>query len=209
IIVEKYGKRAGSGVLLDGKRILTAYHVIAGLEDEKNPIWIRLPGQAMYGLPTATRFVGADKDADIAYLMLEKPLPNPLPALGVVYGDGMYKDMPLFLAAYAHANPVGFGVVEGKLIAPAKVNGKSKVTANLIQLESRTYGGDSGGGVFTCDGDLAGIELGSMAQDGKPEMMVAALPGIVQILLRSFDANGKPQALPKLEVTKRPRNVNN
>ena len=179
VIIEKYGRGAGSGVILDERYILTAYHVVEDIER----IWIRLPGEA--NLPVPAPLVRHDKEADIALLQLEEPLVN-VPRLHVVHSKDMHPNMLVFLGAYAFADPGRFGMVEGHYLAPARLKEGGPVTASFIHLKKRTYGGDSGGGVFNCFGDLVGIEVGNLAHQNRPYHIAAVSPAFIQWVLRAF-----------------------
>ena len=59
-------------------------------------------------------------------------------------------------------------------------------------MDTRTYGGHSGGGMFTCDGKLAAIEFANRALDGKPEKTVGVSTRVIREILWSIP----PKTLP-------------
>ena len=180
VVIEKYGRGVGSGVLLNGDTVVTAYHVV----DDVEKIWLRLPGEL--SLPVQAELVKSDKEADLALLKIQKS-PLSLKTMQVAYPGDLYTNVPVFFAGYAHADPTRFGVIPGRYKAPAKLPGQKYPMASFIQLEQRVYGGDSGAGIYTCDGLLMGIEIGNQAHLGLPGRVAAVAPQYIQWFLRMAD----------------------
>jgi hypothetical protein len=172
VVVEAYSRGVGSGVLYDANHVLTAYHVV----DDIEKIWIRLAGHM---LPVQAELLRYDAAADVALLALARPVgkAEPLPIV-----NRLERGEELVLGAFAHGDLTRFGVVPGTYLDVARVENGPR-TASYIVLENRTYGGDSGGGLYTCDGALAGLEIGNRAHENRPEHIVAVQPGMIQLLL--------------------------
>ncbi len=180
VVIEKTGRGVGTGVLLDGQRVLTAYHVV----DDIEKIWLRLPGKEPK-LPVPARIVKYDVVSDLALLHIDDPVAQLTP-LGIAFAHELNKNEQVYLAGYAHGKLSRFGMLEGRYKGVAKIesdSGKS-VRVSYIELNRRAYGGDSGGGIFTCRGLLAGIELGNLAKENKPNHIVAVTPDYLNWFLQ-------------------------
>jgi hypothetical protein len=172
VMVEEYSRGVGSGVLYDANHVLTTYHVVQNIEK----IWVRLPGHL---LPVQAALLRYDAAADVALLALARPVGKvePLPVV-----NRLERGEELVLAAFVNGNPRQFDVVGGTYIDIAQLPNGPR-TANSIVLESRAYVGDSGGGVYTCDGALAGLGFGNRTNENRPGHALAVQPGMIQLLL--------------------------
>lgn len=145
-----------SGVLLsaDG-HIVTNAHVLAGA----SRIRVRLADDREFD----ARFVGADEHADLA--VLKAPVKNLHPA---DIGDS--RRVRAGEAVVAIGNPLGFehsvsvGVVSANRTGPLRVDGG--MLGDMIQTDAAINQGNSGGGLFTADGKLVGINTAIMVTQG-------------------------------------------
>ncbi|MGV3724108.1 MAG: S1C family serine protease [Actinomycetota bacterium] len=145
-----------SGVLLssDG-HIVTNAHVLDGA----SRLRVRLADDREFD----ARIVGVDKHADLA--VLKAPVKHLHPA---EVGDS--RRVRAGEAVVAIGNPLGFersvsvGVVSANRTGPLRVDGS--VLGDMIQTDAAINQGNSGGGLFTADGKLVGINTAIMVTQG-------------------------------------------
>lgn len=174
----KEGRGAGTGILLDDQHFLTAGHVIDGLASEL--IWVK-----SYDDPWELRradLSGLSEESDLALLTLEKPLAKNLPLIPI---QALKPNQFVRFFGFAFAKLRRFGVIEGMYKGTQHISIQSS-PASYVELKGRTYGGDSGGGLFSCSGALVGIEVGNRAQEGMPNKAYFVTPHSIHKLLTGF-----------------------
>jgi serine protease Do len=145
-----------SGVVLsrDG-HIVTNAHVLDGA----TRLRVRLADHREYD----ARIVGSDKHADLA--VLKVPVRDLVPAR---FGDS--RSVRAGEPVVAIGTPLGFehsvsvGVVSANRTGPLRVDGS--VLGDMIQTDAAINQGNSGGGLFTADGKLIGINTAIMVTQG-------------------------------------------
>lgn len=145
-----------SGVLLsqDG-HIVTNAHVLA----DAARVRVRFADDREFD----ARVIGADKHADLA--VLKAPVQRLRPA---EVGDS--RRVRAGEPVVAIGNPLGFersvsvGVVSANRTGPLRVDGS--VLGDMIQTDAAINQGNSGGGLFTADGKLIGINTAIMVTQG-------------------------------------------
>ncbi len=163
VLVEQYGRGAGSGVWLGKDLLLTANHVVKDLDR----IWVRLP------LNLFTRYeaklVHGTSDPDLAILKLVNP-PKEIPFLPLV---DIQPDEQVLLISYAYGDMSRLSRVKGQFIQNVRVRAEDTTVVHQFKMDEWTVGGDSGGAVYNCEGALVGLEFGNQAPTGENERMFA------------------------------------
>jgi hypothetical protein len=145
------GQSSGSGLILDSDAgiIVTAFHVVEEWVNN-NSIMVDFPN----GMSTLADLIYQDSERDLAWLRLKstRGLPDASISVNVDFRS---------LRPGQQIIRFGYGSVSGELqgFAPVATGIVSSVFRNdrIIQLDASAIPGDSGGPVFTTDGQLIGI----------------------------------------------------
>jgi S1-C subfamily serine protease len=135
--------------------VVTNAHVV----DEAGSVHVRLADDREFD----AKVVGVDKHADLA--VLKVPVNNLRPA---DFGDSRH--VRAGESVVAIGNPLGFehsvsvGVVSANRSGPLRVDGT--VLGDMIQTDAAINQGNSGGGLFTSNGRLIGINTAIMVPRG-------------------------------------------
>jgi S1-C subfamily serine protease len=139
----------GSGVLIDGGRVLTAWHV---LRDAPQNAVVRFRGMD----PIPAKFVAGDNNWDIALLFIDID-PKKIEPAKIADRDPIKRD-PVTIAGYGpvpdlyrertglvtqYLSPAGLGIDE------------------LVEVSVTARDGDSGGPMYNQKGEIVGILFGS------------------------------------------------
>jgi len=148
----------GSGfVWNDDGHIVTNYHVIDGAQGAK----VRLLDGTTYD----ARYVGGEKDKDIAVLKIEAPVSELAPIL-----VGSSSDLQVGQKVFAIGNPFGLdqtlttGVISG---VGREIQAESEaVISNVIQTDAAINPGNSGGPLLDSAGRLIGMNTAIFSPSG-------------------------------------------
>lgn len=156
---------AGSGIIIsDSGHILTCYHVIEGAET----IAVRLRNGESY----QASVVASDEESDVAIIKIE-PTSELTP---VVFGSS--DDLKVGDSVVAIGNPLGElggSVTEGIISAlDREVTIEDKGTFTVLQTSAAINSGNSGGGLFNCQGELIGMVNAKASEVGVEGLGFAA-----------------------------------
>ena len=161
VLIEKYSRGKGSGVLYGGTTVLTNRHVI---EDIEIP-WVWIP-TLQKSIRADVIYQAAPLEADFAILKLRERVPS---TSIIPLSSNPEKGEELRTAGFPFGQKHKLSTIAGKYQQRAKTKGMTHPDAMLTLLdEDQTYSGDSGGGIFNCAGELSGIHFGNQAHIGKP-----------------------------------------
>lgn len=145
-----------SGVILtEGGHVVTNHHVVEGAG--------RLVARLADGREVEAKLVGSDPHSDLALLDLKGQGYTPAQ---VGDSQNLRPGMPVI----AIGNPLGFensvsvGVISANRRGPIRVGGQT--LGDMIQTDAAINQGNSGGGLFSTDGRLIGINAAIMAARG-------------------------------------------
>ncbi len=159
----------GSAVLIDGDRLLTAAHVVAGAEQVALLMAADLPGDRSWpALAPSTLLVGAtpasvvafDPDLDLALIEIgddgtgstDRSRSIEPPPLDLVSAGS-----PVTIHGVTNPDPIDGIVAERTIIVADQVRGSERVRRDGYRLDTITGRGDSGAGVWSGDGRLVGL----------------------------------------------------
>lgn len=138
----------GSGVLIDGNRVLTASHVVQVADS----ISVQLAG----GETLSAKVIGSEPSADLALLQLERA---PMKATAAKLGDSdlvQVGDQILVVGApLGMSATLSVGHISGRRVPHKSYGGLS--TSELLQTDASINPGNSGGPMFDMDGNVVGI----------------------------------------------------
>ncbi len=171
----------GSGVVVGPDRVLTAAHVIAGLDEIEVSIRSDHPAQASPdGTGDGDRTGDGDGDTGVASVpatvfafdrlrdlaLLEADLSQwPTPATESTYlvlGPG---DTGVIVGGVTSGD-VDFTIAEKIIIATDEVRGDRRSERSGYRVDAETASGDSGAGLYGRTGDLAGMLFAVSTDDG-------------------------------------------
>jgi len=167
----------GSGVLVREDMVLTAAHVVGNAEE----IMVQLyDGQAVPG-----KTVRISKIADVALVLLTKPLKNPQVAT-----LGNSDDTRIGEEVFVIGAPMGLPFSLSKGVISGRHSEENKTYAGKIleffQTDAAINTGNSGGPMFNYKGEVIGIVSSILSRSGGFEGIgFAATSEIAQILLSS------------------------
>jgi Do/DeqQ family serine protease len=145
----------GSGVIVQGRYVLTNYHVV----EAADAIEVALAD----GRETRARVVGADPETDLAVLRLPEQVGElPVATLG---SDASLKVGDIVLAI---GNPFGVGQTTTQGIVSALGRGSLGLNTyeNFIQTDAAINPGNSGGALIDQHGKVVGINTAIYSQSG-------------------------------------------
>ena len=158
--VVRFGE-IGSGVLVtqDGK-VVTASHVVHGMED----ITVEFVGRD----PVRARLLGFQPGADLALLQLEV-VPRDAPVATLADSDGADVGDPVFIigAPYGLTYSLSSGIVSARW-KPNTVNREFPL-AEFFQTDATINTGNSGGPMFNKAGEVIGIVSHMITKSGGSE----------------------------------------
>jgi S1-C subfamily serine protease len=162
VLIEKFNRGKGSGVLYGGTTVLTNRHVI---EDVDMP-WVWVP-KLQKSIRADILYQAPDKEADFAILKLRERVPN----ISILpLSKAPQKGEALNTLGFPFGKKYKLSAVTGTFKERIKIKGMTHPDAMLTVLShDQTHSGDSGGGIFNCAGELAGIHFGNQAHIGKPK----------------------------------------
>lgn len=179
VLIEKYSRGKGSGVLYGGTTVITNRHVV---EDVEIP-WVWVPA-LQKSIRADVIYQAGPKEADLAILKLRERVPSTsiLPL-----ASGTTVDETLRVSGFPFGEKHKLSTTAGTFKKRAKTPDMATPDLMLTLLSSdQTFSGDSGGGIFNCAGKLAGIHFGNQAHIGKPRnsygVHVSTLKRILQKL---------------------------
>ncbi len=180
VLIEKYSRGKGSGVLYDGTTVLTNRHVI---EDVEIP-WVWIP-TVQKSIRADVIYQAAPLEADFAILKLRERVPN---TSIIPLSPPPKKGEELRTAGFPFGQKHKLSTIAGKYQQRAKTKGMTHPDAMLTLLdEDQTYSGDSGGGIFNCAGELSGIHFGNQAHIGKPRNSFGVHISAIQRILKEHN----------------------
>ncbi|WP_251095950.1 trypsin-like peptidase domain-containing protein [Streptomyces sp. Caat 7-52] len=194
------GTPAGSGVLVEGERVLTCAHVVQdvlGLDDEESPARGRValdhPGSLSDGVSHASvlpqGWAPPDGErADVAVLRLDAPPPTDcVPARLRPCGPARGREVRVF--GQGADDPSGLWVT-------ARLSGAGGLSPDWIQLDgagtpdTRVRGGYSGAGVADARGDVVGIVVAGLRRTGSDTAWMIPVEAVVRYCPLLTDAVG-------------------
>jgi serine protease Do len=162
-LIESEGRGKGSGVFYDKDIVLTNEHVVRGLEH----IWVYVPHmQRDYKADVIYSAIRPD----IAILKLQEPVENITP---LTLARKVLKKENLQLSSFPFARKDRLGTAIAKFNTFARFKSDTRLLYMNATLSDWAYGGDSGGGLFNCKGQLVGILFGNMATENLPDHIYA------------------------------------
>jgi len=168
----------GSGVVVGGDDgvVVTNYHVVKGAQELK----VTLADGREYG----ARYLGGEELYDLAFLRLDAPDGEDLPAVELGNSDGLL----IGEWVVAIGNPFGYllgdshptvtvGVVSavGRDILPER-DSADTIYKDMIQTDAAINPGNSGGALVNALGDLIGINAFIFSQTGGSQGVGFAIP---------------------------------
>jgi len=153
----------GSGVVVSKEgHILTNYHVAAGADEIKV--------QLNDGRVEPARYIGGDKEADIAVLKMDAPNVPPLPL-----GDS--NQVKVGQIVFAIGNPYGFHetVTDGIISATGRRQ-MSDTGREYFQTSAAINPGNSGGPLVNLRGEVIGINTWIASSSGGSQGLGFAIP---------------------------------
>ena len=175
---EPDGMSLGSGTLVDRRDqyglVLTAWHVVA---DAPQQVTVIFPD----GFRSAAKVLAADRDWDLAALMIWRPSVSPVPLASRAPMQGER----LIIAGYGAGR---YRQVSGRCtqyLAPSDHD-----PYELVELGAAARQGDSGGPIFNAQGHLAGVLFGSVG---------TTTTGSCVVRVRRFLATCWPVRLPAVD----------
>ena len=149
----------GSGVLISPTEILTAAHVVQAA----NEVFVEFPdGEVIRASVLASR-----PSHDVALLELESPATVVPVALGDSDAVGVGDQIFVVGAPLGQAFTLTVGYVSARRMSRDMVGGISSL--ELIQTDAAINQGNSGGPMFTLDGEVVGIVSHILSQSGGSE----------------------------------------
>lgn len=147
--------QSGSGFAVEGNRVVTNAHVVAGVDE---PLVETLDGEVHIG-----NVVHFDPDRDLAVIALDERAVTPLET-----GERLAEGDDAFVLGYPAGGPFR--------VAPAEVQAEGMVTVNTIygdgssmtdiyQLNADVRQGNSGGPLVDETGDVVGVVFAKAASD--------------------------------------------
>ena len=152
----------GSGVLVtDDGKVVTASHVVHGMED----ITVEFLGQD----PVRARLIGFQPGADLALLQLEAVPANPPVAPVVADSGAVAVGDPVFIigAPYGLTYSLSRGIISAQW-RPNTVNREFPL-AEFFQTDATINTGNSGGPMFNMAGEVIGIVSHMISKSGGSE----------------------------------------
>lgn len=176
------GRGVGSGVLLDNTHILTAHHVLKNQPNDR--IWIRTPHNTNHLIRSSITAISPQ--ADLTLLTLHPTPTEALPPLNPLTLTSLQPGQDVRHVGYAFGQLHRLGTITGTYKGPQRTSHQPDI-ASHVTLNAPAYGGDSGGPLFTCNGNLAGIEFGNRAPEGLPQEAYFITPQSIQALLKNIE----------------------
>lgn len=184
VLIEKYSRGKGSGVLYGGTTVLTNRHVV---EDIDIP-WVWVPA-LQKSIRADVVYLAPHKEADLAILKLRERV---IGTAILPLAPSLQAGEELKVTGFPFGKKHKLSTVTGTLKSKAKTQGMSHADIMLTELHNdQTHSGDSGGGVFNCKGELAGIHFGNQAHIGKPKNSFSVHADALRRILK---AQGIPRA---------------
>ena len=176
VLIQKAQKGKGSGVIWDANHVLTAWHVVEDLPI----IWLRPQGHLLRAPHRAT-VIDKDIAADVALLKLEKPIPK---AISTPLAPAVTFSQTAVLSGYRHGDSSRFDVIPGRVKVTNVTLANGPTTHTLYKLSQWAYSGHSGGGIYTCEGELLGIETASKVLSGQQDEVVGTHLDVLKQVLQ-------------------------
>ena len=168
-MMQREAEGAGSGAVLDRQgHIITNYHVV----DDAQKIEVTLSSNSTY----PARFVGGDKEHDIAVLKIDAPAAELFPV-----SMGASDHLRVGQRVYALGNPFGWdGTMTTGIISslnrdlPSRVEGR--MMQALIQTDAAMNPGNSGGPLLDSNGRMIGMCVAIASRTGSNTGIGFAIP---------------------------------
>lgn len=173
----------GSGFIIDPAGfIVTNNHVIANVDE----IYIKLPDDR----ELIAKLIGADKKTDLALLKIESDTPLPF----VKFGDSSKARVGDWIVAIG--NP--FGRL-GSTVTAGIISSKGRDIDNMnggvdgfIQTDAAIHSGNSGGPMFSTNGEVIGVSSAILAPTGINIGIGFAIPSnTAKSIIEQLRVNGK------------------
>lgn len=177
--VKRTEEPEGSGVVvLDGKTILTALHVV----DRALSIRVR----TLSGDIHTARIKGRDRATDLAALTIDEPLPAIMPA----------KDTPPLgerVCAIGNAFGLGLSVTCGVVSGVHRAGVGFNQVEDFVQTDASVNPGSSGGALVTADGELVGLlsAIFTKTSDANIGINFAVASGLAMEVARQLQTSGR------------------
>lgn len=171
--LERRAEGSGSGAVIDKQgHIVTNYHVVDGISDLAQKIDVTLASNRTY----PARYVGGDKEHDIAVLKIDAPTNELFP---ITMGGS--DKLRVGQRVYAVGNPFGWdGTMTTGIISslnrhlPSRVPGREM--RSLIQTDAAMNPGNSGGPLLDSNARMIGMCVAISSRTGQNTGIGFAIP---------------------------------
>lgn len=178
VLIEKFSRGKGSGVLFNDRLVLTNNHVVEDIEK----IWVWVP---QLQRSVAADVLHASASPDIAILRLRESVPN-TPRLKLA--PALLPETDLRMLGFPFGEKSKLSIADARFQYFARMENMTEPDIMFSVLDDGwSFAGDSGGGVFTCDGKLAGIHFANRALDGKQNHVYAVNARALERILKSLN----------------------
>jgi S1-C subfamily serine protease len=162
-LIEKEGKGVGSGVLYENDIVITNHHVVNTIDK----IWVHIPE---VDKDYSATILYKSKRPDIAILKLNEKVEGIKP---LSLTRSVLKKEVLRLVSFPFGRKDLLGSTQARFNSLARLNADSRMLYMNATLADWAYGGDSGGPLFNCRGEIVGIVFGNLVTKGMPEHIYA------------------------------------